>query len=106
MPVLLWALNSMRVGIFGIVHNANSPYGLSILCVSAYLALYTMPILPMGSQFYACRHIWHCTQCQFSLWALNSMCVGTFGIVHNAYSSYGLSILCVGTFGIGDNAKC
>merc|ERR1712051_950942 len=83
-------------------------YGLSILCVSAHLALETMPILPMGSQFYACRHIWHCSQCQFSyglsilcvsahlalftmpvlLWALNSMRVGTFGIVHNATSSY------------------
>merc|ERR1712001_173556 len=89
MPVLLWALNSMRVGIFGIVHNANFSYGLSILCVSAHLALYTMPVPPMDSQFYVCRHIWHCTQCQFFLWALNSMRVGTFGIVHNATSPMG-----------------
>ena len=30
----------------------------------AYLALYTMPVPPMGSQFYECWHIWHWRQCQ------------------------------------------
>merc|ERR1712051_625820 len=64
-----WPPNSMRVGIFGIVHNVNPP-GLPIICVSAYLALFTMPI-PLASQFYACRHIWHCSQCQ-SPWPSNS----------------------------------
>ena len=41
----LWTFNSMRVGIFGIVDNAN---------------------YPLAPQFYACRHIWHCPQCQLS----------------------------------------
>merc|ERR1712208_241339 len=83
MPIIPWTSNSMRVGTFGIVHNAN---------------------YPLDFQFYACRHIWHCPQCQLSLglpilcvsahlalstmplipWTSNSMRVGTFGIVHNA----------------------
>ena len=77
------SLPLIQIGTFGIVHNAK---------------------YPMGSQIYACRHIWHCAQCQISyglwnlcvsthlalctmpnlLWALKSMWVDTFGIVHNA----------------------
>merc|ERR1712051_714848 len=144
MPFITWLPNSMCVGIFGIVHNATYPLapqfyvcrhiwhcpqcqlspGSPILCVSAYLALSTMPIIPwlpnsmcvdtfgivdnasypLAPQFYACRHIRHCPQCQLSpgspilcvsahsaLWTMpvipwlpNSMRVGIFGIVHNA----------------------
>merc|ERR1712218_571857 len=44
MPIIPWLPNSMRVGLFGIVDNAN---------------------YPLAPQFYACRLIRHCPQCQF-----------------------------------------
>merc|ERR1712051_590581 len=83
MPFITWLPISMRVRILGIVHNAN---------------------YPLAPQFYACRHIWHCPQCQLSPgstflcvsaysalctmpfipWLPISMRVGILGIVHNA----------------------
>ena len=63
MPNFLWALKSMRVGLFGIVHNPIPLWALKFMRIDTFGTAHNA-IYPMASQIYVCRHIRHCAQCQ------------------------------------------